>query len=190
MAVALKINITAFSPKAAYLEAAPVLFCLGKCNYGLHSRGASTNVEPLTLFFCVTLPSCDASINEHKHCLLPKSILLWRKRRPPKLQWPKKMKGMNHLQTFFSLLFCKVQRVVHQKKERLLCPLQKKVKMWSLWLKTFYLTKQITQIVKIIVRWRLCNISLLGAHLWFVDHACLLPSLMQRHFIFSQLCML
>ena len=57
VAVALKINITAFSPKAAYLEAAPVLFCLGKCNYGLHSRGASTNVEPLTLFFCVTLPS-------------------------------------------------------------------------------------------------------------------------------------
>ena len=189
MAVALKINITAFSPKAAYLEAAPVLFCLGKCNYGLHSRGASTNVEPLTLFFCVTLPSCDASINEHKHCLLPKSILLWRKRRPPKLQWPKKMKDMNHLQTFFSSLLQSAKSCAPEKRETFVS-FAKKVKMWSLWLKTFYLTKQITQKVKIIVRWRLCNISLLGAHLWFVDHACLLPSLMQRHFIFSQLCML
>ena len=69
---------------------------------------------------------CDASINEHKHCLLPKSILLWRKRRPPTLQWPKKMKDMNHLQTFFFLLFCKVQRVVHQKKrETFILSLQK-----------------------------------------------------------------
>ena len=117
VAVALKINITAFSPKAAYLEAAPVLFCLGKCNYGLHSRGASTNVEPLTLFFCVTLPSCDASINEHKHCLLPKSILLWRKRRPPKLQWPKKMKDMNHLQTFFSSLLQSAKSCAPEKRE-------------------------------------------------------------------------